>query len=84
MSCEINYKKVKINYKKYSEPIKLGCPFHSYHSSSKTRKYDTLKSLLFHLSEQHKNEGDYYPFSIDDVKSVMQFIALSLEWGLLK
>ena len=83
MLCEINYKKVEFDYSSYSYKLRLKCPFCAYITSHKTRKYDSLKSLLFHLSEQHKNEGNYFPFSIDDVKSVMQFIALALEWKVI-
>jgi len=83
MLCDIQYKKVEVDYSQYSRPIRLGCPFCIAKISHKTRTYKSLKSLLYHLSDQHQNEGNYYPFMLNDVKAVMQIVAVALEWGLL-
>jgi len=83
MLCELNYKKVAIDYSFYSVKIRLKCPFCSHSTSNKTKKYDSLKSLVYHLSNEHKNEGSYYPFSLDDIKSVLPMIALAKQWRLL-
>ncbi|MBM3910789.1 MAG: hypothetical protein FJ356_03980 [Thaumarchaeota archaeon] len=83
MLYELNYKKVEIDYSFYSKPIKLGCPFCKFNSSHKTRSYRSLKSLIYHLSNEHKQEGEYYPFILNDIKTLMQNIATSLQWGLL-
>jgi len=82
MKCELSYKKVEFNYSRYFEETKVKCPICGF-NSSRTRTYKSLKQLIFHLSEQHKNEGNYYPFTVDDIKELMQMIALAKEWRLL-
>ena len=82
MQCELSYKKVEFDYSRYFEEIKVKCPFCEF-NSSRTRTFRSLKQLTFHLSDQHKNEGNYYPFTINDIKDLMQMIALAKEWGLL-
>jgi len=83
MQCELNHKKVAFDYSYYSVKIRLKCPFCAYNSTKKSFTYTSLKQLVFHLSNQHNDEGNYTPFSISDIKSLMQTIALSLEWKLL-
>ena len=82
MKCELSYKKVEFNYSHFFEETKVKCPICE-SDSSRTKTYKSLKQLTFHLSDQHKNEGDYYPFTVDDIKSLMQMIALAKEWKLL-
>jgi len=89
MKCEFRSLKVEIpNFKvpffQYSTTIRLGCPWCKIETAHKSRVYKSLKSLLFHISNEHKDPGNYYSFTVNDVKSLMQMIALSLEWGLLK
>ena len=83
MLCELNHKKVELGYSNYSVKIRLKCPFCAYNSTKKSPTYTTLRQLVFHLSNQHGDEGNYHPFSISDIKSLMQMIAVSLEWRLL-
>jgi len=83
MLCELNHKKVEFDYSLYSEKTRLKCPFCAYNSTKKSITYTTLRQLVFHLSNQHSNEGNYFPFSISDIKSLMQMLALSKEWRLL-
>lgn len=84
MLSRIYDKKVELDYSYYSAKIRLKCPFCAYNSTKKSPTYTSLRQLLFHLSSQHSNEGNYYPFSNSDIKSLMQMIALSLQWRLLE
>ncbi|PBO84540.1 MAG: hypothetical protein COA77_08855 [Thaumarchaeota archaeon] len=83
MLCELNHKKVALDYSFYSVKIRLKCPFCAYNSTKKSITYTTLRQLVFHISNQHDNEGNYYQFSFHDIKFLMQMIALSKEWRLL-
>lgn len=67
----------------YSASIRLGCPWCKIDTSHKSRVYKSLKSLLYHISQNHKCVGDYYPFKLDDIKLLMQNLALAKEWRLL-
>ena len=42
-----------------------------------------MKSLLYHLSNEHKQNENLHPFTIADVKSLMQALAKSVEVGLV-
>ena len=83
MICDIQLKKVEIDYSYYSKPIRLGCPFCKFDASHKTRTFHSMKSLLYHLSNEHKQNENFYPFTIADVKTLMQILAKSVEVGLL-
>ena len=82
MICKLSYKKVEFPYSKYFDKTRVKCPFCEF-NSSRTRTYKSLNQLLHHLSTQHQNEGDFYPFKLEDVKFLMQMIALAKEWRLL-
>ena len=82
MKCELSYKNVEFDYSRYFDEIRVKCPLCKF-NSSRTKTYKSLKQLTFHLSDQHKNEGDYFPFTVDDIKNLMQMIALAKEWKLL-
>lgn len=84
MLCRISDKKVELDYSYYSVKIRLKCPLCSYNSTKKSPTYTSLRQLVFHLSNRHNDEGNYYPFSISDIKFLMQMIALALEWRLLE
>lgn len=85
MLAKIQHIKVEIDFRRqYSKQIKnLGCPKCKHDTPYKTRTYRSLKSLLYHLSVEHKHDDSYYPFTTNDIKTLMQSIAVSLEWGLL-
>ena len=83
MLCRLYDKKVELNYSYYSAKIRLKCPFCAYNSTKKSPTYTSLRQLVFHLSNQHSDEGNYYPFSNSDIKSLMQIIALAKKWRLL-
>jgi len=83
MLCDIQLKKVAIDYSFYSKNLRVKCPFCQYKANHKTRVYRSLKSLLYHLSNEHSKDGNYYPFTLSDVRSLMKTIAKSLEWNLL-
>ncbi len=86
MKCELSYKKVKkikkFDYSNYFVEIRNQCPFCVF-NNPRTKTFRTLKQLTFHLSDQHKNEGNYFPFSLDDIHALMNSIALAKEWRLL-
>jgi len=84
MYCKISDKKVEFDYSNYSKKTRLKCPFCAYNSTKKSPTYTSLRQLVFHLSNQHSDEGHYHPFSISDIRSLMQMIALSKEWRLLE
>ena len=73
---------VECDYSHYSDQIRLKCPCCE-SRTTRTRTYKSLKQLIFHLSDQHKNEGNYFPFSLDDIHALMNSIALAKEWRLL-
>ena len=79
MQCRLSDKKVELDYSYYSEEIRVKCPVCTYNSTKKSPTYTTLRQLVFHLSNQHSDEGNYYSFTISDIKSLMQMIALSLQ-----
>lgn len=84
MICRLSDKKVELDYSYYSVKVRLKCPFCAYNSTKKSPTYTSLRQLVFHLSNQHNDEGNYFPFSISDIQLLMQMIALSLEWRLLE
>ncbi len=83
-SLKVEVLDIKFPQTQYSMFIRLGCPWCKIDTTHKSRVYKSLKSLLFHISQQHSKSGSYYPFSPDQINSLMQLVALSLEWGLLK
>ena len=84
MLASIQLLKVEIDYSQYSKPVRLGCPKCKHNTPYKTRSYRSLKSLLYHLSVEHKQDDNYYHFTTSEIKTLMQAIAKSLELGLLK
>jgi len=82
MKSKLSYKNVEFEYSRFFEETKVKCPICEF-NSSRTKTYKSLKQLTFHLSDQHKNEGNYFPFTVDDIKILMQMIALAKEWKLL-
>jgi hypothetical protein len=83
MICDIQLKQVEIDYSYYSKLKRLGCPFCKFDSSYKTRTFHSMKSLLYHLSVEHKQNENLYPFTVIDIKTLMQALAKSMEIGLL-
>ena len=83
MLAEIYLKKVEVDYSQYSKRIKLACPKCKHDTSYKTRTYSSLKSLLYHLSIEHKHDDNYYSFTTNDIKTLMHAVATALQWGLL-
>lgn len=83
MYCRISAKKVEFDYSYYSAKIRLKCPFCAWNSTKKSPTYMSLRQLVFHLSNQHSDEGNYHPFSLIEIRSLMQMIALAKEWRLL-
>jgi len=81
MLCDIQLK-IEVNYSHYFDRIRVKCPFCEFYRA-RTRTFQSLKQLGFHLSTQHKNEADIYPFKLEDIQSLMQTIALGIEWKLL-
>ena len=81
METKLSYKKVEFDYSRFFDETRVKCPFCKF-NSSRTKTYKSLNQLLHHLSDQHQNEGDYYPFKLDDIKSLLKMIALAGEWGL--
>ena len=82
MKSKLSYKNVEFDYSRYFDETRVKCPFCEFRTT-RTKTYRSLKQLTFHLSEQHKNEGDYFPFKLDDIHFLMQMIALAKEWKLI-
>lgn len=83
MKCEGLLKKVEFSYDVcYSEKDRYGCPFCSYGKKSKSKTYHTLKSLLYHVKHEHKDEQ--FPFSIEEIHELMHYIALARHLKVLK
>lgn len=84
MKCDILLKNVEFDYAiRYSELGRHHCPFCA-RCKPKSKTYKTLKSLLFHVKHEHKDEGKQSPFSIEDVHAVMHAIALARHWKVLE
>lgn len=85
MKCDISLKNVQFDYtSRYSEQGRYHCPFCSYCKQSKSKTYKTLKSLLYHVKHDHKDEGNLFPFSVEDVHALMHAIALARHWKVLE
>lgn len=82
MKCDILLKNVEFDYSYYSKRIQLQCPFCAY-CKQRSKTYKTLKSLLFHLAHDHKNDSPYFPFDATYVHQVMNVIALAKQWRIL-
>ena len=82
MKRDIILKNVEFPYKLYFDEARIKCPCCE-SRSTRTRTYKSLKQLVFHLSDQHKNEGDFYPFKLEDIHALMDSIALAKQWKLL-
>ena len=83
MKCDISLKNVEFDYSIYSVRTRLHCPFCAYGKQSKSKTYKTLKSLLFHVKHDHKDEDKLFPFSVEDIHSLMHAIALAKNWKVL-
>ena len=82
MKSKLLQKNVEFDYSRYFDETRVKCPICEF-NCPRTRIYKSLKQLTFHLSDQHKNESNCYPFTVDDLKALMQMIALAKEWRLL-
>lgn len=82
MLSELIHKKVEFNYSNYFTEIRIKCPFCVF-NNPRTKTFRSLKQLVFHLSDQHKTEGNYFPFNLNDIHALMRSIALAKQWGLL-
>ncbi len=81
MKCDIILKNVEFDYSHYFDETRIKCP-RCESRSTRTRTYKSLKQLVFHLSDQHKNEGNF-PYTLDDIHALMNSIALAKQWRLL-
>lgn len=84
MKCDILLKNVEFDYSCYSKQTRLHCPFCTYDKKTKSKTYKTLKSLLFHVKHEHKEEGKRFPFSVEEIHAVMHAIALARHWRMLE
>lgn len=75
--CEISFKNVQFDYSVYSAETRVGCPFCRYGKNSKSKTYRTLKSLLFHIKHDHKSDEKLFPFSLNDIHSILHVIAFA-------
>ena len=83
MECRLTDKKVRLHYSSFSAKLRVKCPRCTYNSTKKSPTYTSLRQLVFHLSNQHRDEGDYFPFTNSDIKFLMKMVALAKEWRLL-
>lgn len=85
MKGSILIKKVEFDYaSRYSELGRHHCPYCSYGKKSKSKTYKTLKSLLFHVKHDHKDEDRIFPFSVEDIHSLMHAIAFARQLKVLE
>jgi len=82
MKCNISYKNVEFDYSRYFDDVKIRCPFCQF-KSKRTKTFRSLKELTFHLANQHSKEGDYYPFDMEQIQSLIRMIGLAKEWRIL-
>ena len=83
MLSEFQSLKVVRAYSQDSILIRLGCPWCKMDTTHKSKIYKSIKSLLFHISQEHKTENSFYPFTVQDIKELMQLIRLAKHWNLL-
>ena len=83
MLSEVRSLKVVKAYSQRTIPIRLGCPCCTINTTHKSKTYKSIKSLLFHISQEHKNENNYYSFTVEDIKELMNQIVIARDLGLL-
>lgn len=83
MLSEFRSLKVVRAYSQRFIPVRLWCPWCTIDTTHKSKIYKSIKSLLFHISQEHTNENSRYPFTTQDIKELMQMIVLAKEWRLL-
>jgi len=83
MSSKSRSLNVVRRYSQRTIPIRLGCPCCTINTTHKSKTYKSIKSLLFHISQEHKNENNYYPFTIQDIKELMNQIVIARDLRLL-
>jgi hypothetical protein len=83
MLCNIEFKKVEIDHSFYFVKTRLFCPFCKDRASHKTRKYDSLKSLEYHVTTEHKTGGTSQ-FTVNEIRKIMQVLALAMQIGMLE
>lgn len=77
MKYDVSLKNVEFDYSVYSAPTRIGCPYCRYRKKAKSKTYLTLKSLLYHVKHDHKSDENLFPFSLNDIHSVMHVIAFA-------
>ena len=83
MLSEARSLKVVKAYSQRTIPIKLGCPWCKIDTTYKSKTYKSIKSLLFHISQEHNNQNSYYPFSVQDIRELMNQIVIARDLRLL-
>lgn len=83
MLCDIEFKKVEIDHIFYFANLRLFCPICKDRASHKTRKYDSLKSLEYHVATEHKTNGTSQ-FTVNEIREIMQVLALAMQLGMLE
>jgi hypothetical protein len=69
-------------YKRYSEHVNVKCPFCA-NKTPRTRTYHSLKSLTWHVANEHDSDSGY-PFSFEQIEEVVRALALAKEWRILR
>ena len=83
MLSEARSLKVVKAYSQRTIPIKLGCPWCKIDTTHKSKTYKSIKSLLFHISQEHKNENNYYSLTVEDIRELMNQIVIARDLRLL-
>lgn len=82
MLCDIELKKVDIDHQFYFVIARLFCPFCRDRVSHKIKKYDSLKSLEYHLAREHQTIRTTQ-FTITEVRALMRAYALCMQIGMI-
>jgi hypothetical protein len=83
MLCDIELKKIEIDHSFYFTNLRLFCPICKDGASHKTRKYDSLKSLEYHVATEHKTNGTSQ-FAVSEVRKIMLVLALAMQIGMIE
>ncbi len=81
MLCDIELKKVEIDHNFYFAILRFFCPFCKTRATHKTKKYNSLKSLEYHLATEHKT-GRTSQFTLIEIQKINRILALAMQLGI--
>ena len=74
--------KLEIAFAFFFVGIRAYCPFCSFRANHKTKTYDSIYKLSWHVSRIHRNDTGF-PFTCEQILELLKMLAKILEWGIL-